>query len=174
MTFCQSALLSASLILLASCDAHTTSPPTVDFGNSAAGQTPAITLAGRVTDVAEILDPAQEVALTTKLEELERRTKHQMVIVTVPSLGGQDIAIYTRDLANSWGIGREDHDDGVVLLVAPNEKKVRIAVGYGLEQTLTHAVCSQIIDDEMIPRFRKGELASAIEAGTDALINRLK
>lgn len=62
----------------------------------------------------------------------------------------------------------------MVLLVAPNEKKVRIAVGYGLERTLTQAVCSQIIDDEMIPRFRKGELASAIEAGTDALIDRLK
>lgn len=74
MTFRQMALLSASLILLASCDARTASPPTVDFGKSAAGQTPAITLAGRVTDVAEILDPAQEVALTTKLEELERRT----------------------------------------------------------------------------------------------------
>ena len=71
-------------------------------GNSAAARTPAIQLAGRVTDAADILNPAQEAALTAKLEEFERRTKHQMVIVTVPSLGGQDIAAYTRDLANRF------------------------------------------------------------------------
>jgi uncharacterized protein len=174
MTFRQTILLAVSLSLTASCDARTASPPTVDFGNSTAAQTPAIQLAGRVTDAAEILNPAQESALTAKLEEFERKTKHQMVIVTVPSLGGQDIAIYTRDLANRWGIGREDQDDGVVLLVAPNERKVRIAVGYGLEQTLTQPVCAQIIKEEMIPRFSKGDLPGGVDAGTDALMAIMK
>jgi uncharacterized protein len=174
MTFRQAALLVVSLVLTASCDARTASPPTVDFNNSAAARTPAIQLAGRVTDAADILNPAQEAALTAKLEEFERKTKHQMVIVTVPSLGGQDIAAYTRDLANRWGIGREEQDDGVVLLVAPNERKVRIAVGYGLERTLTQAVCARIIKEKMIPRFSKGDLPGGVDAGSNALIANMK
>ena len=167
------ALLAASLLLLANCDVRSVSPPTVDFGNSAANRTPAIPLAGRVTDAAGALGPAQEAALSAKLEELERRTKHQMVIVTVPSLGGQDIAAYTRGLANRWGIGRKGYNDGVVVLVAPNEQRVRIAVGIGLEKVLTHEVCQRIIDNSMLPRFRAGDLTGGIEAGTDALIVRL-
>jgi uncharacterized protein len=169
MTFRHSAFLVASLLLTAGCDARAPSPPTGDSGNPTAARTPDVQLTGRVTDAAEVLNSAQESTLTAKLEELERKTKHQMVIVTVPSLGGQDIAIYTRDLANRWRIGRKDQNDGVVLLVAPNERKVRIAVGYGLEPTLTQAVCAQIIRNEMIPRFIKGDLQGGIDAGTDAL-----
>jgi uncharacterized protein len=173
MTFRHHALLTASLVFLSSCGARTASPPTADFGNSAVSHPSVIALAGRVTDAANILDPAQEAALTAKLEELERRTKHQMVIVTAPSLGGRDIADFTRDLANDWGIGREKEDDGVVLLVAPNERKVRIAVGYGLEKTLTHDVCAQIIKDQMLSRFGNGDLPGGIDAGTNELIGRL-
>lgn len=166
-------MLAGSLLLLASCDANTTSQPTVGFGEPTAKQLPAVALAGRVTDAANVLDPAQEALLTVKLQDLERRTKHQMAIVTVPSLDGQDIAAYTRNLANTWGIGRKGYDDGVVLLVAPSERQVRIAVGYGLESVLTHEVCQQIIDGSMLPRFRSGDLIGGIEAGTDALIARL-
>jgi len=173
MTFLHRALLAGTLLLLASCDARTASPPTVDFGNSALAQSPVIALAGRVTDAADILDPAQEAALAAKLEGLERRTKHQMVIVTAPSLGGRDIADFTRDLANAWGIGREKEDDGVVLLVAPHDRSVRIAVGHGLEKTLTHEVCSQIIKEQMLSRFRNGDLPGGIDAGTNELIKRL-
>lgn len=96
-----------------------------------------------------------------------------MVVVTVPTLGGADIATFTRDLANSWGIGRKGHDDGVVILVAPNERKVRIAVGYGLENVLTHDLCKQIIDEQMLPRFRQGDLPGGIESGANAVIARL-
>jgi uncharacterized protein len=167
------ALLAGSLLLLANCDVQSASPPTLDFGNSAANRTPAIPLSGRVTDAAGTLGPAQEAALSAKLEGLERLTKRQMVIVTVPSLGGQDIAAYTRNLANSWGIGRKGYNDGVVLLVAPNEQRVRIAVGLGLEEVLTHEVCQGIIDNSMLPRFRAGDLIGGIEAGTDALIVHL-
>jgi len=131
-------------------------------------------LTGRVTDAAHVLSPEQQVRLSAKLEQFERSTQHQMVVVTVPTLSGRDVADFTRDLANKWGIGRKGYNDGVVLLVAPNERKVRIAVGYGLERTLTHHVCQQIIDKAMLPRFRHDDLAGGIEAGTDALIARLR
>lgn len=173
MIFSLRSLLAVPLLFLASCEGRTATPPTVDFGSSAEKSSPAIAIAGRVTDAANILDPAQEAALTAKLDSLERRTQHQMVIVTVPSLGGQDIASHTRNLENSWGIGRKGYDDGVVLLVAPNERQVRIAVGFGLEKVLTREVCQQIIDSLMLPRFRVGDLLGGIEAGTDALIVRL-
>jgi uncharacterized protein len=135
---------------------------------------PAIPLAGRVTDAAHILSPAEQSKLAAKLELLEHATQHQMVIVTAPMLGGRDVTDFTKDLANRWGIGRKGYNDGVVLLVAPNERKVRIAVGYGLEARLTHATCQQIIDDQMLPHFRRGDLPGGIEAGTDALIARLR
>jgi uncharacterized protein len=131
-------------------------------------------LTGRVTDAASVLSHDQQAGLSTKLEQLERSTHHQMVVVTVPTVGGRDVADFTRDLANKWGIGRKGYNDGVVLLVAPNQRLVRIAVGYGLEGTLTHEVCQQIIDTAMLPRFRQGDISGGIEAGTDALIARLR
>ena len=134
---------------------------------------PAVALTGRVTDAANILTRNQQAALSDKLERLEQRTKHQMVVVTVPTLHGRDVADFTKDLANAWGIGRKGHNDGVVLLVAPNEHKVRIAVGYGLEGLLTHDVCQQIIDRTIVPHFRQGDLGGGIQAGTDALIAKL-
>ena len=85
----------------------------------------------------------------------------------------RDIANFTRDLANSWGIGRKGYNDGVVLLVAPNEHAVRIAVGYGLERQLTDPVCEQIIKQAMLPHFRRRDLSGGIQAGTDRLIARL-
>lgn len=138
-----------------------------------AESTPSIQLVGRVTDSAQILTYQQEFDLSEKLEELERSTGHQMAIATVPTLGGQDIAEFTTDLANSWGIGRKDYDDGVVLLIAPNEQKARIAVGFGLEQKLTDALCQQIMDEKIIPQFRDGDLAGGIDAGVDAIIFHL-
>ncbi len=150
-------------LALASCGQATSVPSKSDVGPSTpVAAPPSLALTGRVTDAAEILTPAQEASLSAKLERLERMTNHQMVIATVPSLGGLDVATFARNLANSWGIGRKGHNDGVVLLVAPNERKVRIAVGYGLEKTLTHALCKQIIDEQMLPRFRKGDLPLGI------------
>ncbi|MCG7347600.1 TPM domain-containing protein [Sphingomonas sp. ACRSK] len=140
---------------------------------SPASAQPAVVLAGYVTDTARIIDATREEALSKRLYALEQATGHQMVIVTVPSLDGQDIADFTTALANAWGIGRAEHDDGVVLLVAPNERKVRIAVGYGLEKTLPDALCGHIIEEQMLPRFRQGDLATGIEAGATALINQL-
>jgi uncharacterized protein len=113
--------------------------------DSTASSPVAIRLNGRVTDAANIPPLADEEAITAKLAVLERSTGHQMVVATVPSLDGEDISIFTTDLANAWGIGRKGHHDGVVLLIAPNERKVRIAVGYGLEKSLPNDACSEII-----------------------------
>jgi len=96
-----------------------------------------------------------------------------MVIVTASSLDGRDVQSFTTDLANAWGIGRKGFDDGVVLLVAPRERKMRIAVGYGLEKRLSDQDCRTIMDRDMLPKFNKGDLAGGIEAGTNALIARL-
>ncbi len=164
-----------ALIALASCGQATSVPSNRDSASPPAVAAPSstLTLAGRVTDAADILTPAQEAGLAAKLERLERTTRRQMVVVTVPSLGGADIATFTRNMANRWGIGRKGEDDGVVVLVAPSERQVRIAVGYGLEKTLTDAQCKQIIDQQMLPSFRQGDLPRGIAAGVDSLIARL-
>ncbi|HEX8527219.1 TPM domain-containing protein [Allosphingosinicella sp.] len=127
----------------------------------------------RVTDQADLLDPAAEARLTRVLADFERRTAHQLVVVTVTSLDGRDVADYTRDLANRSGIGRADQDDGVVLLVAPQERRMRIAVGIGLESVLTNEICREIIESVLVPRFRQVDFAGGIEAGVAALIARL-
>ena len=132
-----------------------------------------VSATGRVTDAANIISAEQEVAFSHRLASFEQATSHQMAIVTVRSLGGQDIAAFTQALANSWGVGRKDYNDGVVVLIAPNERRVRIAVGYGLEEALPDAVCQTILDQHMRPRFRKGDFEGGIEAGVSALINEL-
>ncbi len=130
-------------------------------------------LTKRVTDLANLLSIEQERRLSVKLGEVERATGHQIVIVTVPTLGGRDPAAYARTMGNRSGIGRKGHDDGVIVLVAPAERQVRIAVGLGLERTLSHEVCQRIIDRTMVPQFRRGDLSGGIEAGTEAIIDRL-
>jgi len=162
-------------LLLLACSTKPTVQAQSDQTNAAtiAPAQPAIPLAGRVTDVAHLLSSDTKVRLSAKLENLEASTHHQLVVVTVNSLGGRDIDDFSRDLANAWGIGRKGHNDGVVLLVAPKERKVRITVGRALEATLTPVVCEQIIAAKIIPRFRSGDLAGGIESGADALISRL-
>jgi uncharacterized protein len=102
-------------------------------------------LSGRVVDAANLLPATTEQQLTGKLAALETRTGRQLVVATVPSLGGYEIEEYGYQLGRAWGIGGEKADDGAILLVAPNERAVRIEVGYGLEGVLTDAVSSAII-----------------------------
>jgi len=130
-------------------------------------------LTGRVVDGADLLRPEQELDLSAKSEALEAQTGRQFVVVTVTSLSGQDVATYTRDLGRHWGIGNKDRDDGVILLVAPNERQVRIAVGYGLERTLTDSLAKQILDEQVLPEFRRGEIATGIVGGADAIVAEL-
>ena len=162
------AAVALALATLASCD-----KPSTRRAEAAHGER-AIALNVRVTDAANILTPDQEADLSAKSENLERKTGHQLVVVTVTSLGGQDVATFTRNLANQWGIGRKDYNDGVVLLVAPNERKARIEVGMGLEKVLPNERCQQVMDTAIIPHFRQGDMAGGIEAGVDSLIDRLR
>ena len=129
---------------------------------------------GFVVDQADILPPAAEAKLTARLDRLQRRTGHQFAVVTVASLGGQDVGRFTTALANRWGVGRKGLNDGIVLLVAPNERKVRIAIGFGLERTMPDAICAAIIQRDILPAFRKGEMIAGIDAGVTAIIDRLE
>lgn len=129
---------------------------------------------GLVTDAANVLTAQQRAELTQKLKKFEDETSHQMAVVTTPSLEGRDVADYTKDLANSWGVGRSGVNDGIVILMAPSEKKVRITVGFGLEEKLPNALCQQIIQNKMLPPLKKQDYAAGLSAGADALIAQLQ
>lgn len=126
-----------------------------------------------VADSANILSPETEATLTADLEALETRTHHQLVVVTLPGLGGKDVGDVGDHIGNCWGVGRKDHDDGVVLLVAPTERKVRISSGYGIEAYMPDARAKAIIDDILLPSFRKEEYEAGVKAGVAALIAEL-
>src|SRR5205814_9745734 len=107
-------------------------------------------------DRAEVIPGTEEIELARTSESLEKATTDQLVVVTVRTLSGQDIAKFSTKLGNRMGLGRADKDNGVLLVVAPNERKVRIAVGYGLEGLLTDQRAAGIIDD-MVLHFRLGD-----------------
>ena len=159
-------VLIPAFLMLAACGQAATSAPTVaaapgyDF--------PALT--GRVVDRADILPAADEARIVAKAEALDRATGHQVVVVTVPSLGGHAIEDYALALGNSWGVGRKRADDGVLLVVAPTERKVRLEVGKGLEATLTNAEAQRIIDTNILPAFRSGDFVRGIDDGVDGVI----
>lgn len=131
-------------------------------------------LTGRVVDQAELLRPEQEVDLNSKLAALEAQSGRQMVVATVKSLEGQEIESYATALFRKWGIGDKQRDDGVLLLVAPAERKVRIENGYGADDYLTDAVSGLIIRQAILPRFKAGDMGGGIIAGTDAVIRQLQ
>jgi len=119
-------------------------------------------------DRANLLDPATEQSLTLKSEALEKTTSDQLVIVTLPSLEGRTIEDVGLSLGRRWGVGQKELDNGVLLLVAPNERRVRIEVGYGLEELLTDESAAAIIRDQ-VPLFRSGKYADAIILGVDRI-----
>ena len=109
-------------------------------------------LSGRVVDEAGLLTPAQTQSLTQALAAAEQNTSNQLVVVTLPDLQGYDIADYGYQLGREWGIGSKENDNGVLLIVAPNDRKVRIEVGYGLEGVLTDALSSCLLYTSPSPR----------------------
>lgn len=134
---------------------------------------PALTLpplTGRVVDQAEILSAAQEAAITERLAAHERETSNQVVVATVPSLQGTDLERFANELFRAWNLGQKGRDNGVLLLVAPTEREVRIEVGYGLEGSLTDAIASDIVRNRILPRFRVGDLPGGINAGVEAIL----
>ncbi|MGL3819472.1 TPM domain-containing protein [Sphingopyxis sp. R3-92] len=129
---------------------------------------PQMALKGRVTDVAGILTAEEEAQLSERLARYEQRTSHQMVIATAPSLNGASIDNFGTCLGNRWGIGRKGHDDGIVILVAPNDRQMRIATGSGMEKTLTDDKALAVIH-QMSPHFKAGDYAAGLTTGIDAI-----
>lgn len=131
-------------------------------------------LTGRVVDNAELIPAPAEAALTARLEALEQATTDQVVVVTLPDLQGREIEDYGYRLGRAWGIGRDDKDNGLLLIVAPNDRKVRIEVGRGLEPVMTDALSTLIIQNDILPAFRDGDFAGGIERGVDAIERQLR
>ena len=130
-------------------------------------------LTGRVVDDAHILSPSAVEQLEQNLASFEQRSTDQIVVATVPSLDGASIEDYGYQLGRFWGIGQKGKNNGAILLVAPNERKVRIEVGYGLEGTLTDAMSSQIIQTIIVPAFRQGQMETGVIQGAMALVSVL-
>jgi uncharacterized protein len=130
-------------------------------------------LMGRVVDAAGLLTPQTRAQLEEKLASLEAKTSDQIVVATVPSLQGTTVEDFGNRLFREWKLGQAKTNNGVLLLVAPNERKMRIEVGYGLEGTLTDAISKVIISTAVTPRFKTGDYAGGIGAGVDALVTVL-
>jgi uncharacterized protein len=130
-------------------------------------------LTGRVVDEANLLDATAKADLDSKLAALEAKTTDQLVVVTVRSLGGRTIEEYGYRLGRTWAIGQKDKNNGVLLIVAPNERKVRIEVGYGLEGALPDAIANLIIQNSILPRFRANDYPGGIARGADDIIKVL-
>ena len=131
-------------------------------------------LTGRVVDEAGILSSTTKAKLNTILKNAEQNSTNQVVVVTLKSLQGNDIAQYGYQLGRAWGIGQKKSNNGVLLIVAPNERKVRIEVGYGLEGTLTDALSSVIIQNDILPYFKRGDYDSGVLNGVKAILSVLK
>ncbi len=130
-------------------------------------------LTGRVVDQANIIQAETRIAVGQKLADLEAKSGIQLVVATVTSLEGQDIEPYANELFRSWKLGEKTKNNGVLLLVAPNQRRVRIEVGYGLEGTLTDALSKVIITNAITPRFKAGDFSGGISRGVDDIITVL-
>lgn len=138
--------------------------------SAAPAAVPPFAMTGRVVDRADLLDPPAEAGIAAASRALEARTGHQFVVATTPTLNGAPIERYSLALFGGWKVGRRCCADGVGLLVAPNERKVRIEVGKGLEATLSDTAARQILDRDVLPAFRQGDLPRGIERGSRAIV----
>ncbi len=127
-------------------------------------------LTQRVEDKANVLQPQQRAQLEEKLAAYEQRTGHQFAVLTVPSLDGDPIEDFSIRVAEAWRLGDKSRDDGLLLVLALQERRVRIEVGYGLEGVVTDAVAGRVIADDMTPLFRSGNYAEGLAAGLTRLM----
>jgi uncharacterized protein len=131
-------------------------------------------LTGRVMDHAEILRPETRRRLGEQLREHERKTTNQVVVLTVPTLRGESVETYALRVFEQWQLGQKGKDNGVLVLVVPQERRMRIEVGYGLEGTLTDAAAARIIRNVMTPRFKQGDFDGGIAQGVSAILGQLE
>ena len=131
-------------------------------------------LQARVTDLAGIMTSDQIASLEAKLQEFEKTDSTQLAILVIPSLEGDSLEDYSIRVAEAWKIGQKGRDNGAILLVSMRDRSVRIEVGYGLESNLTDARTSQIIRNELAPRFRQGDYYGGIDAAATAIIQSVR
>lgn len=143
------------------------------FGQSQDQSLPALSgpaLSGRVVDAAGMIDAATRQTLTGTLERFEAKSSDQIVVATVPDLGGEAIEPYANRLFRQWKLGQAGENNGVLVLVSRDDRKMRIEVGYGLEGTLTDLHSRLVIENSMVPAFRKGDYAGGITKAVDDII----
>ncbi|BCW92867.1 MAG: hypothetical protein KatS3mg007_0761 [Thermoanaerobaculum sp.] len=126
-------------------------------------------LSGRVNDLVGLLNEETRARLEQKLAGLEQATGAQMAVLIIPSLEGESLEDFSHRVASTWQLGQKGKDNGVLFLIAKNDRKMRLEVGYGLESVLTDATCRRILDNLVRPRFRAGDFAGGIEAGVEAV-----
>jgi uncharacterized protein len=131
-------------------------------------------LTGRIVDAAHLLPADLSASLSAELAAHEARTGNQVVLLTLPSLEGEPLEEFSHRVATTWKLGRKGTDNGVLVLVVPGDRKVRIEVGYGLEGTLTDLRSSRIIREEMVSRFRNGDFSGGIAAGVRAVLGTIE
>lgn len=124
---------------------------------------------GRVSDFAGLLTPAQRQEITSRLEAIEKADSNQFVVAIFKSLEGDSLEDFSIRLADAWKVGHKGRDNGLILLIFTQDRKVRIEVGYGLEGTITDALSGRVIRDVLAPRFRQGDYAGGILAAINAL-----
>jgi uncharacterized protein len=130
-------------------------------------------LTGRIVDNARLIKPEDRAAIEAELAALEQKSSDQLVVVTLPSLQGYEIEDFGYQLGRKWGIGQAGRNNGVLLIVAPNERRVRIEVGRGLEPIVTDLLSKLIIENTILPAFRRGDFSGGVRAGVRDLKDAL-
>ncbi|NTV60567.1 MAG: YgcG family protein [Chlorobiaceae bacterium] len=141
-------------------------------GNIFAAEVPYLT--GRITDNAQLLSPAVNRSLSESLQAHEKRTGNQIAVLTLPTLDGESIEDYAVRVFESWKLGQKGKDNGILIVVVPGDRRMRIEVGYGLEGTLTDAMAGRIIQTSMAPKFKNGDFNGGIADGARAVMNVLE
>ena len=127
-------------------------------------------LSGRVVDQTGTLSAGDVASLTQTLKDLETRKGSQIAVLIVPTTDGEAIEQFALRVAEAWKIGRKKVDDGALLVIAKNDRRLRIEVGYGLEGALTDATTKRIIDEDITPKFKTGDFAGGVSAGVDRMV----
>ncbi len=130
-------------------------------------------LTGRVTDNADILSPDTRQNLTAMMKEHEERTGNQIAVLTIPTIGDESIEDYAVRVFDEWKLGEQGKDNGLLIIVVPNDRRMRIEIGYGLEGTITDGMAGEIIRTRMTPYFKNGDYNGGVTAGVTAVISLL-
>jgi uncharacterized protein len=165
--------LVAGIIIFAECSSAVAQEIAKNSKNAAVPQLEVPVLQDRVMDLAGILKDSEVADLKAKLKRLEIDTSAQIAILIIPDLQGEILEKYSLRVAKTWKLGQKILNNGVLLLVAMRDRKLRIEVGLGIENILTNETCKEIIENEMIPFFKKGEYYQGIDKGVSAIIRLL-